>query len=1069
MPKDRTIQKVLVIGSGPIVIGQAAEFDYAGTQACRALKAEGIDVVLVNSNPATIMTDPEMADRVYIEPLTADFLKQIIRRERPDGILATLGGQTGLNLAVELAEQGVLEREGIRLLGADVQAIKRAEDRHLFRECMMEIGQSVPGSDTVHSVKEAVQFASRAGYPVVVRPAFTLGGTGGGIAHSEAELKQVMEGALKRSPIRQALVEESVAGYKEIEFEVIRDGGNDAIIVCDMENVDPVGVHTGDSIVVAPSQTLSAGELEKLKAAAIEIVCHLGMIGGCNVQFAYDAANRQHYVIEVNPRVSRSSALASKATGYPIAKVTALIALGYTLAELPNPVTNKGTAKIEPVCRYVVTKIPRWPFDKFPAAERRLGTQMKSTGEVMALGATFTESLHKAVRSLELAVSDLYDPACAALDRPSIEESISVPSDKRLFAIAEAVRRKYDIETLHRLSGIDPFFLQGIAELVKYEKVLAQSPLDRDVLLQAKCLGFSDETIARLQNAAVEDVRALRLDRNIRPTYRAVDACAVDGSAIAPYFYSTYTVEPAEKEDGIERKKPAIIVLGSGPIRIGQGIEFDYATVHAVQAIREAGYEAVIVNNNPETVSTDFDLPDRLYFEPLSLEDVLNMVERENPLGVIVQFGGQTSLNLARKLDQLGIPILGTTMDSMNRAEDREQFEQLLGALNIRRPEGAAVTSLAEAIQYANHFGYPLLVRPSYVLGGRAMHIVHNESELKAYVKEAFAASPDDPVLIDRYLEGREFEVDALCDGRDVLVPGIIEHVERAGVHSGDSIAIYPSQSLSRQEKAEVVELTTRIARALDVRGLLNIQFVYYEGEFYVLEVNPRASRTVPFLGKVTGLPIARLATRLMLGETLAEHSIAIGLFPEGDKVAVKVPVFSFSKLPDVEVVLGPEMKSTGEVMGCDNSYPRALYKGFRAADLFIPPEGTALLTVADKDKPDVLPLAKRMYRLGYRLFATNGTATSLSAAGLPVTSIAKLSEGSDAIVQYIRNGEIDLVVNTWTLGGEPQRDGFRIRRAAVENGVACLTSLDTLSALLDVMEARAFSVNPLEGVKARV
>lgn len=1050
----KDIHKVLVIGSGPIVIGQAAEFDYAGTQACRALKQEGIDVVLVNSNPATIMTDPNMADSVYVEPLTKEFLVRIIRKERPDGLLATLGGQTGLNLALELVESGVLEREGVRLLGTDIHAIQGSEDRDLFRQYMREINQPVLESEIVHSVAESVRFATKVGYPVIVRPAYTLGGTGGGIAQSEAELCQVVENALKVSPIGQALVERSVAGFKEIEFEVMRDTNDNCIIVCDMENVDPVGVHTGDSIVVAPSQTLTDREMLMLRTASLEIIRKLGIQGGCNVQYALDPNSEQYYVIEVNPRVSRSSALASKATGYPIARVTALIALGYTLDEIVNSETGKVTASFEPRLDYVVTKIPRWPFDKFPGAERQLGTQMKATGEVMAIGRTFPESLQKAVRSLELETTDLRLPAYSELDNRTLDERIATPHDLRLFALTEALRRGSTVDELHDKTDIDRYFLSALNELVQFEQKLERKSLTEELLLQAKSYGFSDETIARLCQKDVEQIRFLRQSWRIRPVYQRVDACAD-----ASYYYSTYGQED-EREKG---EKPAVIVLGSGPIRIGQGIEFDYATVHAVTAIREAGYEAVIINNNPETVSTDFDISDRLYFEPLHVEDVRHIIEREKPLGIVVQFGGQTSLNLARELDQLGIPILGTSMHNLNRAEDRQQFERMLNDLNIRRPEGVTVVTGEAALTVANTLGYPVLVRPSYVLGGRAMQIVDSDEELDTYLSQAVKLNPAHPVLIDRYLQGKEIEVDALCDGTSVLIPGVMEHVERAGVHSGDSIAVYPAQSLTEEEKAQVVEMTTRIAHALDVHGLLNIQFVSYEQKLYVLEVNPRASRTVPFLSKVTGLPIARIATRLILGETLADLGLPEGLWPENSEVAVKVPVFSFAKLSEVEVTLGPEMKSTGEVMGRDKNFARALYKGFSAANMAIPQEGTALVTVSDKDKSDALPLIRRLNRLGYRLFATQGTAAYLHEAGLHATTVAKLSEGSHDIVQLIQSGEVDLVVNTWTRGQERRRDGFRIRRTAVENGIACLTSLDTLDVLLVTLESIALTPTPLK------
>lgn len=1057
MPKHRDIHKVLVIGSGPIVIGQAAEFDYAGTQACRALKQEGIEVVLVNNNPATIMTDPEMADAVYIEPLTAAFLTRIIREERPDGLLPTFGGQTGLNLALELAESGVLAREGVRLLGTKMDAIKKAEDREWFRALMQEIDQPVPGSTIVHHPREAVDFAAEIGYPVIVRPAYTLGGTGGGLARTKTELQHVAESAFKYSPIKQALVEKSVAGLKEVELEVVRDAQDQCVIVCLMENVDPVGVHTGDSIVVTPVQTLTEREERMLRHAALRIVRRLGIEGACNVQLALDSKREQYYVIEVNPRVSRSSALASKATGYPIAKVAALIALGYSLDEVVLSEAGGTTALSEPHLDYVVTKIPRWPFDKFPAAERQLGTQMKATGEVMALGRTFSESLHKAVRSLELETADLCWAPYREIDHRELEEWIATPHDLRLFALAEGLRRGYETDHLHTLTAIDHYFLGELAVLVEIEQQLQRKELTPELLKRAKRYGFSDETIARLSEYPIEAIRARRLEWRIQPVYRVLKPGSEAFAA-----YSTYE-QGQEVEHRAKCHKPSVVVIGSGPIRIGQGIEFDYATVHAMRAIQNAGYDAVIINNNPETVSTDVDLSDRLYFEPLHLEDVLHVIEREQPIGVIVQFGGQTSLNLARELDRLGVPILGTSMKNINRAEDREAFEQLLSELDIRRPEGVAVLSSEAALQEANSLGYPLLVRPSYVLGGRAMHIVYNEEELETYLTDAVKLNPGEPILIDRYLQGDEIEVDALCDGKNVFIPGVMEHVERAGVHSGDSIAVYPAQSLREETKAEIADVTTRIARALEVRGLLNIQFVHFEDRLYVLEVNPRASRTIPFLSKVTGWSLASLATRLMLGESLLDLGLEPGLWTESHQVAVKIPVFSFAKLSEVEVTLGPEMKSTGEVMGWDDTFAQALYKGLSAAQLSIPQEGTALVTVADKDKSEALPLIRRLYRLGYSLYATKGTAAYLQRERLPVTAVGKLSEGAEDIAQLLQSEKVDLVVNTWTRGGEPCRDGFRIRRTAVENGVVCLTSLDTLDVLLATLEARMLTVNRLE------
>jgi carbamoyl-phosphate synthase large subunit len=1059
MPKDPTLKKILVIGSGPIVIGQAAEFDYAGTQACQALKEEGLEVVLVNSNPATIMTDTNMADRVYIEPLTAEFITQVIRKERPDGLLPTLGGQTGLNLAVELAKQGVLEREGVRLLGTDLRAITNAEDRDLFRSLMNELNEPVPESVIVQSVEEAVDFAGETGYPVIVRPAYTLGGTGGGIAHTEAELREIVDNGLRYSPICQCLIEKSIAGYKEIEYEVMRDANDNCIVVCNMENFDPVGVHTGDSIVFAPSQTLSDREYHMLRTSALKIIRSLNIQGGCNVQFALDPHSFQYYVIEVNPRVSRSSALASKATGYPIARIAAKIAIGYTLDELKNPVTGETYACFEPTLDYVVSKIPRWPFDKFVSANRKLGTQMKATGEVMAIGRTLEESLLKAVRSLEIGLDHIALPDAGQLDDATLRERIRVADDERLFLLGEWFRRGHSLEEAHQLSKIDRFFLHKLEWIVKLEQQVAKAEvLDVDLLHAAKRMGFTDKAIGRLRNQSEKEIRTLRLAHGLQPVYKIVDTCAAEFEAETPYYYSTY-----EQEDEVRKsEKKSIVVLGSGPIRIGQGVEFDYATVHAIWAIRAAGYEAVIINNNPETVSTDFNTSDRLYFEPLYKEDVLNIIEKENPLGVIVQFGGQTALNLARDLREEGIKILGTSLEEIDRAEDRKKFEKLLNDTKIAQPPGAAVTSVEEAAQVAARLGYPVLVRPSYVLGGRAMEIVYSESELRSYMEVAVQVNPEHPVLIDRYLLGKELEVDAICDGEDVLIPGIMEHIERAGVHSGDSIAVYPPQSITPEQKARVIEITTQIAKSLHTKGLINIQFVLFKGDIYVLEVNPRASRTVPFLSKVTGIPMAQVATRIMLGESLQEQGYDNGLCPESKEVAVKVPVFSFAKLRRVDITLGPEMKSTGEVMGRDRDYARAVYKGLLAAGISLPRFGTVVATIGDKEKEEAVSLMRRFHQLGYKIVCTSGTADILEAASLPVERVHKLREGSPHILDLIRQGKADLVVNTWTRGRTPERDGFRIRREAVENGIACLTSLDTVEALLITLESIHMSAEPI-------
>jgi len=1068
MPKNPDLKKILVIGSGPIVIGQAAEFDYAGTQACQALKEEGLEVVLINSNPATIMTDTHMADKVYIEPITLEFVSQVIRQERPDGLLPTLGGQTGLNMAVELARAGVLEQEGVRLLGTQLSAIERAEDRDQFRALMRELGQPVPESTIVNTVQEAVDFAAEIGYPLIVRPAYTLGGTGGGIAHDEEELREIVDSGLRYSPISQCLIEKSIAGMKEIEYEVMRDSKGNCITVCNMENVDPVGVHTGDSIVVAPSQTLSDREHQMLRAAALQIIRALNIEGGCNVQFALDPHSYQYYVIEVNPRVSRSSALASKATGYPIAKMAAKIAIGYTLDEIINPVTGQTYAFFEPTIDYVVTKIPRWPFDKFTSANRKLGTQMKATGEVMAIGRTFEESLQKAVRSLEIGVHRLYLKSAAGLSDEVLENRLAKADDERLFLVAEAFRRGWPLQKIQDLTQIDWWFLDKIARIVEFEEVIRREPgLTQETLYEAKRLGFTDRAIAELRaegqgpNAPMtreEDIRAYRKQLGIVPVYKMVDTCAAEFEATTPYYYSTYETE----NEVMPTNKEKIIVLGSGPIRIGQGIEFDYSTVHAVWAIRDAGYEAVIINNNPETVSTDFNTSDRLYFEPLFFEDVMNVIEQEQPVGVIVQFGGQTAINLAAPLARAGVRILGTSLESIDEAEDRKKFEALLRRLNIPQPKGGTVTSVEEAVGTAQSLGYPVLVRPSYVLGGRAMEIVYSDEELLSYMQEAVKINPEHPVLIDRYILGKEIEIDAICDGETVLIPGIMEHIERAGVHSGDSIAVYPPQTLSESVKQQAIDITIKIAKELKTVGLINIQFVVWNEKVYVIEVNPRSSRTVPFLSKVTGVPMANLATKAILGKKLKDLGYSEGLWPEDNYVSVKVPVFSFAKLRRVDPTLTPEMKSTGEVMGRDTLFAKALYKGLLGAGMKIPQSGAIIATIADKDKAEAVELLTGFDRLGYKLIATGGTAAALEAAGLKVRKVNKLSEGEPNILDLIRSGEAQLVINTLTKGKTPARDGFRIRREAVENGVVCLTSLDTVRALLDMLQALRFSSTPM-------
>lgn len=1063
MPKRKDVNSILVIGSGPIIIGQAAEFDYAGTQACIALREEGYKVILVNSNPATIMTDTEIADVVYIEPLTLEFVSRIIRKERPDAILPTLGGQTGLNLAVELAKAGVLEECGVEILGTKLDAINQAEDRELFRNLMNELGQPVPDSDIIHSLEEAYAFVEKIGYPVIVRPAFTMGGTGGGICSNEKELIEIVTSGIKNSPVGQCLLEKSIAGYKEIEYEVMRDSNDNAIVVCNMENFDPVGVHTGDSIVVAPSQTLSDREYQLLRNASLKIIRALKIEGGCNVQLALDPDSFNYYVIEVNPRVSRSSALASKATGYPIAKLAAKIAVGLTLDEMLNPVTGKTYACFEPALDYVVTKIPRWPFDKFESANRTLGTQMKATGEVMAIGRTFEESLLKAIRSLEADVTHLSLKNSGDIDDELLEKRIRKAGDERLFYLAEAIRRGITIETLHSWSKIDLFFLHKLERLIAFEQELTQNVFDPETARTAKQKGFSDKVISLLWEVDEKEVYQWRLENRLIPVFKMVDTCAAEFESETPYFYSTYE----EENESSVTDKPSVIVLGSGPIRIGQGIEFDYATVHSVKAIKEAGYEAIIVNNNPETVSTDFSISDKLYFEPLTIEDVMNIINLEKPIGAVVQFGGQTAINLASKLVERGVKILGTSLEDLDRAEDRDKFEHALSDLNIPLPKGKTAMSVEEAAGIAAEIGYPVLVRPSYVLGGRAMEIVYKESELLHYMKNAVKINPEYPVLIDRYLTGKEVEVDAISDGETVLIPGIMEHIERAGVHSGDSIGVYPPQSLSEGVKQKLVSYTMDLARGLNIVGLLNIQYVITNDDVYVLEVNPRSSRTVPFLSKITNVPMAKIATKVILGQKLKEQGYESGLVPEQDGVFVKVPVFSFEKLRRVDITLGPEMKSTGEVMGKDTTLEKALYKGMIAAGMKIQEFGTVLLTVSDKDKEEALSLARRFANIGYQLMATEGTAKYLENAGVRVKTVGKIGSEGHNLLDVIRNGEAQFVINTLTKGKQPQRDGFRIRRESVENGVPCLTSLDTAAAILKVIESMTFSAEALAPMKA--
>ncbi len=1060
MPKRTDISKILVIGSGPIIIGQAAEFDYAGTQACLALREEGYEVVLVNSNPATIMTDREIADKVYIEPITYEFLARILRKEQPDAILPTLGGQTGLNMAMELSKSGILEELGIELLGTKLSAIDQAEDRDLFKQLMEDLNQPIPESTIINSVDAAVDFANEIGYPVIVRPAFTLGGTGGGMCNNEEELRQIAENGLTLSPVTQCLIERSIAGFKEIEYEVMRDSADNAIVVCNMENFDPVGIHTGDSIVFAPSQTLSDIEYQMLRDASLSIIRALKIEGGCNVQLALDPNSFNYYVIEVNPRVSRSSALASKATGYPIAKLAAKIAVGLTLDEMKNPVTGTTYAEFEPALDYVVAKIPRWPFDKFETGERLLGTQMKATGEVMAIGRNIEESLLKAVRSLEIGCIHVEVPELSQVDDALLMNRIVKAQDDRLFYLAEALRRGFTIEELHQMTKIDLFFLDKLLHIIEIEQQLKETVKDVDTLRLAKQNGFADKKIAELWQMTMEEVRQFRLANQIKPVYKMVDTCAAEFESSTPYFYSTYEFE----NESIRSPKDSVLVLGSGPIRIGQGVEFDYATVHSVKAIQKAGYEAVIMNSNPETVSTDFSISDKLYFEPLTIEDVLNVIELEQPIGVIVQFGGQTAINLAEQLVKNGVNILGTQIEDLDRAENRDLFEQALKDLNIPQPPGDTATNKAEAVEIAKRIGYPVLVRPSYVLGGRAMEIVQNQADLEDYMENAVKASPEHPVLVDRYLVGKECEVDAISDGKNVLIPGIMEHIERAGVHSGDSMAVYPPQTLSPEQIQTIEDYTKRLAIGLNCVGMMNIQFVIHDDQVYVIEVNPRASRTVPFLSKVTGIPMAQVATRAILGEDLAEMGYPNGLYPTSENVHIKAPVFSFTKLLKVDTYLGPEMKSTGEVMGSDKNLEKALYKVFEASGLHIPSFGTVLFTIADDSKEEALSLAKRFVEIGFSILATSGTAKYFEQNGIKCKTVAKIHQASEKhVIDYIRDGSLQMVINTMDKNRQNNaEDGFHIRRESVEHGVPLFTSLDTADAILKVMESQAFTTQAI-------
>lgn len=1061
MPKRTDIRKIMVLGSGPIIIGQAAEFDYSGTQACMSLREEGYEVVLVNSNPATIMTDNEIADKVYIEPLTVESVSRIMRQEFPDALLPTLGGQIALNLAIELHETGILDELNIQLLGTKLQAIDQAEDREKFKELMQALNEPVPPSLTVNTEQEAVDFAQECGYPVIVRPAFTMGGTGGGLCANEAQLREIVANGLELSPATQCLIEKSIAGYKEIEYEVMRDSADNAMVVCSMENFDPVGIHTGDSIVFAPTQTLSDREYQMLRDCSLKLIRALKIEGGCNVQLALDPESYNYYVIEVNPRVSRSSALASKATGYPIAKLAAKIAVGLTLDEIKNPVTGTTYAMFEPALDYVVAKIPRWPFDKFSKADRHLGTQMKATGEVMALGRNAEEALNKAIRSLEIDEKDLLGHDLRNVSDQVVEEKLLKVQDDRIFYLAEAFRRGYSLEELHEMTKINLYYLDIVKHLTELEVEICRSPQDETMLRLAKYYGFSDYTIAKLWNVSEDEVRQVRKAAKILPTYKMVDTCAAEFESATPYFYSTYDTE----NESLKSDKKSVIVLGSGPIRIGQGVEFDYATVHSVKALQKLGYEAIVINSNPETVSTDFSVSDKLYFEPLTLEDVLNVIDLEQPEGVIVQFGGQTAINLAAGLEAHGVKVLGTTVADLDRAEDRELFDQVIKSLNLKQPIGKTATTRQEVIQHATDIGYPVLVRPSYVLGGRAMEIVYNQEELEEYLDLNEPAAVDHPILVDSYLEGMEGEVDAICDGTDVLLPGIMEHIERAGVHSGDSMAVYPPQHFSQNVIDQIVSTTQKLAVALNCRGIMNIQFIIHQGDAYVLEVNPRASRTVPFLSKITGVEMAQVATRVIMGQSLKEQGFQSGLYRQSNSIHVKAPVFSFSKLTDVDSLLGPEMKSTGEVMGTDHTFAKALYKAFAGANMSMPEYGSLLLTVEDQDKEELLPLASRFAKIGYRLFATAGTAKYLQDHGLHVEEVAKVHETNGQampILDTITEDVVDAVINTMGHDLEANSDGYIIRQTAIEHNVPVLTSLNTVEAMVTALENRSFATNAL-------
>ena len=1065
MPRNPEIKKVMVIGSGPIVIGQAAEFDYAGTQACRSLKEEGIEVCLVNSNPATIMTDKQIADQVYIEPLTVEVLKKIILKEKPDSVLPTLGGQAGLNLGMELEECGFLAENGVRLIGATADTIFRAEDRQAFKDTMEKIGEPCAASEVVHSVEEGICFTNTIGYPVVLRPAFTLGGSGGGIAHNETELVEILSNGLRLSRVGEVLVERCIAGWKEIEYEVMRDAAGNCITVCNMENIDPVGVHTGDSIVVAPSQTLGDKEYQMLRSSALNIIQELAITGGCNVQFALRPDSFEYCVIEVNPRVSRSSALASKATGYPIAKVAAKIAVGYNLDEIQNAVTQKTCACFEPMLDYCVVKIPRLPFDKFLTAKRTLTTQMKATGEVMSICTNFEGALMKAIRSLEQNVTSLNTTEYAALSFDELVAKLAVVDDRRIWVIAEACRRGMSYDLIYDITKIDRWFIDKIALIINMERRLLSEPLTEELLREAKRIEFPDSLIAKLTGKNEAYVKNMRHELGIRASFKMVDTCAAEFEAMTPYYYSCYDGEN-ESEGKSDRKK--ILVLGSGPIRIGQGIEFDFCSVHCTWAFSRAGYETIIINNNPETVSTDFDIADKLYFEPLTPEDVENVVDIEKPDGAVVQFGGQTAIKLTEHLIKMGVPILGTKAEDVDAAEDRELFDQILQKTGIPRAAGGTVFTAQEAKEVANRLGYPVLVRPSYVLGGQGMQIAFSDDEIEEYIGIINRVAQDHPILVDKYLMGKEIEVDAVCDGTDILIPGIMEHIERTGVHSGDSISVYPAYTIPDAVKQTLVEYTRRLAQALHVVGLINIQFIVMDNRVYVIEVNPRASRTVPYISKVTGIPIVDLATRAILGTSLPQMGYTYGLAPEADYVAIKMPVFSFEKLRGAEITLGPEMKSTGECLGIAKDFNEALYKAFLGAGIRLPKYKQMIITVNDKDKPEAVGVARRFEALGYRIYATRSTAQYLQDHGVHALRVNKLGQESPNILDLILGHKIDVVIDTPTQGRDKSRDGFLIRRTAIETGIHCLTSMDTANALALSLETAGQEMEMIDIAKVK-